>query len=546
MLCGAEIQAELRPVLPPKNTLVDSLLLAGIDPRQYQDDPNIVLLRSQRIVPGGRLNAQAIDLEINQMPDADGYFGGLPCPGSLFFHPPQEVRIPSFERRSPFPAANTSLLMQSVPSSQGNRRRFVRSLSAMDSQVLIDGGWLLSMGQEESLAELVAIYRRLPAVHFAAVGESKVDGGTAQPVTFRSATCQGRTYLYAVNDAPFAVTAAVALEAAPGCRLEALADPRHAGTLGQEADGLRWSVELGPYDLAAAVLSQPAVKLSHPQVSIPPAVGAALAAHIQQLGRRAAAAAHPLARAGVGQPQLPAAGHRRRSRPRLGRLPPPRRHRAARQDATTRRRPIGPHLQRRPRRLPGEPPLRSAGHGPPLDVGLAPRGRRPPPTAPPPGPARATRRTRLLPLRRHRPTADPRPPRHPHRPRLAPLHLPGRQPPPGRTLPLARPLRSHGAGRSLVDNVQLFDLAFNEPELRALYKLVTLADVNLQNGQIGDCMKLLDGYWPRFLVEHVPLAVEPPAGTIAAKPDEPPAVDNSADAPHTGLMDRMKNMLPRF
>ena len=57
--------------------------------------------------------------------------------------------------------------------------------------------------------------------------------------------------------------------------------------------------------------------------------------------------------------------------------------------------------------------------------------------------------------------------------------------------------------------MQLFDLAFNESELRALYKLLTLADLNLQNGQVGDCLKLLNGYWPRFLMQNVPL---PPAG----------------------------------
>ncbi|MGO8691385.1 MAG: family 10 glycosylhydrolase [Thermoguttaceae bacterium] len=546
MLCGAEIQAELRPVLPPKNTLVDSLLLAGIDPRQYQDDPNIVLLRSQRIVPGGRLNAQAIDLEINQMPDADGYFGGLPCPGSLFFHPPQEVRIPSFEQRSPFPAANTSLLMQSVPSSQGNRRRFVRSLSAMDSQVLIDGGWLLSMGQEESLAELVAIYRRLPAVHFAAVGESKVDGGTAQPVTFRSATCQGRTYLYAVNDAPFAVTAAVALEAAPGCRLEALADPRHAGTLGQEADGLRWSVELGPYDLAAAVLSQPAVKLSHPQVSIPPAVGAALAAHIQQLGRRAAALRTPLPVRVLDNPSF--------QRPATAADPVP-------GWAVSRRPGVTVQLDKTQRHAGGQS-VRISSDGP--VACLVSRRFDPPAT----GRLwmsvwlRVADAHRQPPLRlalqgqldgrdyyRFAAIGQPQTPGRPGIP-IAPAWRPFIFQVDDLPLEGLSPLHVRfdlmGPGEVWVDDVQLFDLAFNEPELRALYKLVTLADVNLQNGQIGDCMKLLDGYWPRFLVEHVPLAVEPPAGTIAAKPDEPPAVDNSADAPHTGLMDRMKNMLPRF
>ena len=73
-----------------------------------------------------------------------------------------------------------------------------------------------------------------------------------------------------------------------------------------------------------------------------------------------------------------------------------------------------------------------------------------------------------------------------------------------------------GAGEVWADDVQLFDLAFNESELRALYKLLTLADLNLQNGQVGDCMKLLNGYWPRFLMQNVPLPQAVPA--LAAKP----------------------------
>ena len=135
---------------------------------------------------------------------------------------------------------------------------------------------------------------------------------------------------------------------------------------------------------------EPAAKLSHPQVSIPPAAAAALAAHIQPTRPPGRRAADPAAPAGAGQPQLPAAGHRRRSRPRLGRLPPPGRQPCnSTRPQRHGRRPIGPHLQRRPGRLPGEPLVRSAGHGPALDVGLAPRGRRPPATAPAAGPARA-------------------------------------------------------------------------------------------------------------------------------------------------------------
>ena len=547
MLCGAEIQAELRPVLPPKNTLVDSLLL-----RRHRSPP----------IPGRPEHRAAA------VP-ADRARRTPQCPGHRPGNQPDARRrrllrrtalsgepvLPSARKRSASPpsssAAHSPPPTPRCSCSRSPRRRATAAASSAASQRWTPRCSSTAAGCSpwarksrwpswwRSIAGCPPCISRQPAARGA-----KPAG---QPVTFRSATCQGRTYLYAVNDAPFAVTAAVALEAAPGCRLEALADPRHAGTLGQEADGLRWSVELGPYDLAAAVLSQPAVKLSHPQVSIPPAVGAALAAHIQQLGRRAAALRTPLPVRVLDNPSF--------QRPATAADPVPgwavsrraRRHRAARQDATTRRRPIGPHLQRRPGRLPGEPPLRSAGHGPALRCRSGSAW--PTPTGnrrcgwPCKGNSTAAITTASPPSANRRPPAGPASP----------------SPPPGGhfifqvdDLPLEglSPLHVRfdlmGPGEVWVDDVQLFDLAFNEPELRALYKLVTLADVNLQNGQIGDCMKLLDGYWPRFLVEHVPLAVEPPAGTIAAKPDEPPAVDNSADAPHTGLMDRMKNMLPRF
>ena len=53
--------------------------------RVYQNDPQIVLFRPERILPGTQLGARAIDLEVAQLPDADEYFRNLPLPGSLFF-----------------------------------------------------------------------------------------------------------------------------------------------------------------------------------------------------------------------------------------------------------------------------------------------------------------------------------------------------------------------------------------------------------------------------------------------------------------------------
>ncbi len=97
-----------------------------------------------------------------------------------------------------------------------------------------------------------------------------------------------------------------------------------------------------------------------------------------------------------------------------------------------------------------------------------------------------------------------------------------------------------GPGEVWIDDVQLFDLAFNETELRALYKLITLAGVDLQNGQVGDCMRLLDGYWPRLLTECVPAPAAPP--DLAARPDEPRPPP--APPQPVGWLDRIKGLLP--
>ena len=100
-----------------------------------------------------------------------------------------------------------------------------------------------------------------------------------------------------------------------------------------------------------------------------------------------------------------------------------------------------------------------------------------------------------------------------------------------------------GPGEVWADDVQLFDLAFNESELRALYKLLTLADLNLQNGQVGDCMKLLNGYWPRFLMQNVPLPQVVPA--LAAKPVADPSSDEKpAPSSSPSWTDRVKDLLP--
>ncbi len=99
-----------------------------------------------------------------------------------------------------------------------------------------------------------------------------------------------------------------------------------------------------------------------------------------------------------------------------------------------------------------------------------------------------------------------------------------------------------GPGEVWIDDVQVFGLAFSPPEMVELSKLITLADVKLQNGQIGDCLRLLEGYWPRFLEENVAL----PAGTVPSETaaTKPPTTKKSP--PTQRLAEPHERHAPRF
>ena len=291
MLAGPEIEAELRPTLPRRSSLATAFLHAGIDLRLFRDDVQVVLLRPQRVVPATQLTAQAMDLELAQMSEAASFFRSLPQAGSLFFHPPQEVRVPSFDQKAAIKSSSALLLTQAVPSGMQNRQRFAESLAGHDAQILIDGGWMLPLGQEEATHRFAAAFRQLPPVHFSDAEESHA----GQPVVFRWATVDGKTYAYAVNTTPFPASAQVRLTASPNCTID-----DHSGgwrpcrrRLKNDGDGLSWVVELEPYDLAAVAFSEPDVKLLQPQASLPGHVAESIAQRIRQLGARAVALRNP-------------------------------------------------------------------------------------------------------------------------------------------------------------------------------------------------------------------------------------------------------------
>ncbi len=147
-------QRLLRPTLPNHPAIEETLLHFGLDPQRLKDQPQIVLLRPDRIAPESELASQAVNVNLATNPTAETFFGSVKPAASLFFHEPMaSLALPSFDKASPFGSDNTHtvLVTHVAPSESKNRERFARRLATRDLQCMVDGGWMLPLGQEESL-----------------------------------------------------------------------------------------------------------------------------------------------------------------------------------------------------------------------------------------------------------------------------------------------------------------------------------------------------------------------------------------------------------
>jgi len=90
-----------------------------------------------------------------------------------------------------------------------------------------------------------------------------------------------------------------------------------------------------------------------------------------------------------------------------------------------------------------------------------------------------------------------------------------------------------GPGEVWIDDIRVFDTYFSPNEQNKLQKNVAMVKSDLERGKLLECQRYLNGYWPRFLLEHV----QPPAAarvstlpsrrTTGVPPRQPIAEDKS-------------------
>jgi hypothetical protein len=546
------VQMLIRPTLPNEPNLRAALLQLGLDLDRYADSSGIVFCRPDRTGSPTPLSPQAVNINLATSPVVDGEFARVQPAASLLFHESHPLALPSFDAVSPFGQDNTRTVLytHSVPSGAANRQQFVHHLALRDTHYLLNGGWMLGMGQEDAVRPLLATLRRLPARQFTTV-TPQTSGLPSQPLVVRTLAHEASTYLYVVNDSPWAVTAEVDLRAARSCELTRLG-AETSEPLRWSGSEATWNINLEPYDVLAAVAGCDDVQVDTWRVTMDRADYAQLRQQVNELSTRATL----LSRA----ERLPVLEN--------------------------------PSFEQAPDRLPGWIHVQGNGVTIAPDAGEHCEG------------AQSLKMASQGPVAwiRSTPFNPPKTGRIAVMVRLK-IEDPQQQPPlrlaiEGRRLdgttyykpfnvvqnPRAQPLTSDwspkpfvmlvpdlptseladlrvgfdlmGAGTVWIDDVQVYDRWFPKNERDDLMIMSGLAARSLSMGQLGDCQRILSGFWPQFLREHVELSearvaalpAEAPRDARAFPPPQPaPAPDGSAapqDKDKASMLDKVRQHLP--
>jgi hypothetical protein len=520
---GQEAQEWLRPTLPPKARIDEVLLTLGLRPDLLRQDRGLVFLRPQRVLPPGPIADQGVLTIVNQASELDAAFNRLPATGSLLLHDPLLLRDPkhprltSFDAKSPYGKDKTVTVPFShlLPSDRRNRERFVHALAALDAEAIFDGGWLLPLGQEESLYDLVAAYRRLPA------GKFETHADLTSPVTIRSRSSGKSTYAYFANDCQWPITVNLQTVAPPGCRVDELSGHRRLPALSAD----NWQIQLEPFDFLAIRFWAPDVKIAKAAVLPNPQLQQWLVSRKSEFQQRLEMLASPPklpmpANSSFESPMVsgqtpgwsllnPAAGTLSLVPENTGPKEKPVGKQALRFQST------GPKVSLRSEAF-AVPPSRRVS----VVVWLrVPDANRQPSLQLVIEDGKSYRKAGLLGLGAASTIGD----------QWSSFEYRVKDLPQDGTTQLRFGFDLAGPGEVLIDDVQIFDLAYDPSERLHLSKLELVIEGQLRDGEFGECLRKLDSYWPRFISTYVPspqaLAQQPnrPDGGQPAKDQEKPS-----------------------
>jgi hypothetical protein len=534
LLHNEALERQLRPTLPGQSKLRDALLGIGIDPQLFRGETNVVFLRPQRELAPGPLAAKASHVELNRSGEFDDAMQRIPTSGVHVFHEPGTLRLADFDAKSPFGADKTHVFLatQFSRSESEARKQLVTSIAAFDPQAMVQGGWLLPLGQEDALRDVLAAYRQLPPVRFETISS---ESAQSQPVVVRQAAHDDQSYVYLVNPSPWPVSVKLSMNGE--AREWTALGNRKLAPAQRTGDSQSFVIELAAYDLLAMKSAATRSEVTGWQVTLPSSVADELRSKVDALRAKAIAlrSSKPLDTLANCDFEKPADS-----------TPPGWIHAqdpgiTVKLDGSMARGKQALYLK-----TPGavawvrsDPfPVPSTGR---LSVWVWLKVKESQ-TQPP---------LRLAIEARHRDktyyrfaavgagTGSP-----PLKDQWAPYLFQVDDLPTSDLTDLRIGFDMMGAGEVWIDDVQVFDTYFHDHEQDELLKMIALADLHLGKGNVGDCQKALESYWLRFLDENVSSAA-PPRVATAIKPRVEPAPAMTTDDKKT-VRERVWNWMPKW
>ena len=222
-----ETASALSPSLHVPNDFNQVMLNTGFDLERLQksqsngqldDVKGLVLLNPHRVAPEETFSSQRVDYAIGHSPQAKRFFSKASYRGDLFTHRTAWAHFSQLQQQSPFGEQSSNLMRRQplAPTEQFNRRRFVEAIKERDARLLVDGGPVISFGQEAALSDLMSVFNRLPDQPFDTVFKSNAEAvadsqssleasADSLPIAVRQLSTQSGAFFYVANASPWPI-----------------------------------------------------------------------------------------------------------------------------------------------------------------------------------------------------------------------------------------------------------------------------------------------------------------------------------------------------
>lgn len=214
-----EIASALSPSLHGANNFEELMQHMGftkeiLHGNDSTHENSIVLLNPHRLAPDQTLASRRVDLGVENSKQAKQLFSQASYAGDLFTHRISWAHFEQLQTQSPFGKQESPLmrLQQMTPAGHFNRQRFVQSIKDRDSRMLVDGGSMISMGEEDALADPMSVYAQLPDASFVDVVPSQYPATITLPLAVRQFQNQQAHYFYVANASPWPMSVTLQVE----------------------------------------------------------------------------------------------------------------------------------------------------------------------------------------------------------------------------------------------------------------------------------------------------------------------------------------------